>query len=125
MSTLREKIAVMQAFEDGLQIECCVRPASKGKWLVVSSSCWNWRDWDYRIAPGQQGENGDCDDEDADDDDDMDFQCDINSTIAHLKSIQTRAVAERIFGNMRVEDFKFLYSWMKEYAFQVSDKLLN
>lgn len=47
---LKDKIAVMQAFERGEKVEC--RSALHyGKWGHSKDPQWNWRDFEYRIAP--------------------------------------------------------------------------
>lgn len=48
MTTLAEKIAVMQAFERGEKIETLI---TNGEWIEVSFPMWDWQDCDYRIAP--------------------------------------------------------------------------
>lgn len=50
MKTLKQKIEVMQAFEDGQEIERKIRPTGE-KWLEVGLPSWNWSDNDYRIKP--------------------------------------------------------------------------
>lgn len=47
MTTLQEKIAVMQAFADGKAIECS--PFGPADWAPVSSPAWNWDEYDYRV----------------------------------------------------------------------------
>lgn len=52
MKTNQEKIAVMQAFEDGKKIE--LRRSNWIEWQPASIKglpAWNWEDYDYRIAP--------------------------------------------------------------------------
>lgn len=48
--TTAEKIAVMQAFEDGEKIECAdlCRP---NNWTGLKHPLWNWQDYKYRIKP--------------------------------------------------------------------------
>ena len=48
MTTTVEKIAVMQAFEDGKNIEFKLR--EKGNWETCDLPNWNWMECDYRIA---------------------------------------------------------------------------
>ena len=49
MKTTKEKIAVMQASEDGKEIE--VRTAGHQDWYRASiSPTWDWHSFDYRIA---------------------------------------------------------------------------
>lgn len=50
LMTTQEKIAVMQAYVDGKQIQ--IR-TSKG-WIdfyITAEPSWNWRDFEYRIKP--------------------------------------------------------------------------
>lgn len=47
--TTKEKIAIMQAFEDGKEIE--YRDNTKNDWLDAKSPLWDWIDYDYRIKP--------------------------------------------------------------------------
>jgi len=51
MSTTKEKIEIMQAFEDGKTVEC--RGESSGIWgkVAVPNPLWNWPDCEYRIKP--------------------------------------------------------------------------
>lgn len=47
MTTLKEKIAVMQAYADGMPIEF----SSNGEtWHPMSDPIWNWGVHDYRVA---------------------------------------------------------------------------
>lgn len=52
--TTKEKIAVMQAFVDGKPIEIC---EVGGNWISLHPDwkgqevCWNWEEYDYRVAP--------------------------------------------------------------------------
>lgn len=51
MKTLAEKIAVMQAFADGKQIEFLpLKPYPEDKWLLVANPHWNWEARDYRVV---------------------------------------------------------------------------
>ncbi len=47
--TLQEKIAVMQAFAEGKQIE--YRRALARDWYIAGNPTWDWWTIDYRIAP--------------------------------------------------------------------------
>ena len=47
MTTTAEKIKVMQAFEDGAEIEW----HNGSQWVSREAPEWNWCDCDYRIAP--------------------------------------------------------------------------
>ncbi len=52
MKTTKEKIAVMQAFEDGKNIE--VKAISWTEWQPVAiygAPSWDWNNYDYRIKP--------------------------------------------------------------------------
>ena len=49
MSTTAEKIRVMQAFEDGAEIEC--KFTLVDCWQSISCPDFNWASYDYRIAP--------------------------------------------------------------------------
>ncbi len=49
MSTLQEKIAVMQAYADGKNIEMC--PVGGTLWREVPHPEWDWSIWEYRVAP--------------------------------------------------------------------------
>lgn len=51
MSTLAEKIAVMQAAADGKDIE--YRNISAGLWAPASTPQWNWTSKDYRVKPAE------------------------------------------------------------------------
>jgi len=46
-TTLKEKISIMQAFEDGKEIET---EFSTG-WLPAYEPCWNWNEHNYRVKP--------------------------------------------------------------------------
>jgi len=46
MTTLQEKIAVMQAFADGREIEST---RSGSAWGVNTSPVWNWLECEYRV----------------------------------------------------------------------------
>lgn len=50
-STLAGKIAVMQAVFEGKRIEGIERNSYHPKWFLFSDPLWNWKDYDYRIAP--------------------------------------------------------------------------
>lgn len=45
MKTTEEKIEIMQAYEDGKEIECEINSA----WYDVTNPNWNWDICDYRI----------------------------------------------------------------------------
>lgn len=48
--TTREKIVVMQAYEDGKEIE--FRSAyTEEEWVRCFKAVWNWAEFDYRIKP--------------------------------------------------------------------------
>ena len=49
MKTIEEKIAVMQAFADGKEIECF--SLTQMKWIKVCSPRWDWFNDDYRVKP--------------------------------------------------------------------------
>lgn len=52
MKTLEEMIEVMQAARDGKQIEFCPRSHEhRGPWTPTSDPTWNWKTFDYRVAP--------------------------------------------------------------------------
>lgn len=48
MKTTQEKIAVMQAFVDGQEIECR-NNRSGSEWKVVNNPDWNWQYYNFRI----------------------------------------------------------------------------
>lgn len=48
MKTIEEKIAVMQAFADGKEIENCPLELS-GHWLNCSQPLWDWKSYDHRV----------------------------------------------------------------------------
>ena len=47
MKTTKEKIAIMQAYEDGKKIEVCGK--IENVWYSTTSPDWNWANCDYRI----------------------------------------------------------------------------
>jgi hypothetical protein len=49
MTTLAEKIAVMQAAERGEKIEW--RPVASAVWGPIIHPTWHWGEYDYRVAP--------------------------------------------------------------------------
>lgn len=51
MKTLKEQIAVMQAFAEGKQIEYCTLELFSEGWMDASTPAWNWATKDYRIKP--------------------------------------------------------------------------
>lgn len=47
---LKEKIAVMQAFADGKEVEYKNNfPGAAGSWVGISSPMWDWGSCDYRV----------------------------------------------------------------------------
>lgn len=48
--TTAEKIAVMQAFEQGKKIEFRKDPG-RGEWTPTGNPTWNWAFFEYRIRP--------------------------------------------------------------------------
>ena len=53
MTTTEEKMKVMQAHLDGLEIE--LRLGSHSNWEEVKKGpLWNWNDFDYRIKPKEK-----------------------------------------------------------------------
>ena len=52
MSTIEEKIAVMQAFANGAKVEW----SYGGKWLETNDPCWNWGSCEYRVKEGVKDE---------------------------------------------------------------------
>jgi len=51
MKTTREKIEVMQAFEDGEDVQYGYCGETDTVWQNVPNPNWNWVDFDYRIKP--------------------------------------------------------------------------
>jgi hypothetical protein len=51
MSTTKQKIAVMQAFEDGKAIQYRSRADSTNTWQLVDAPIWAWDCMDYREKP--------------------------------------------------------------------------
>lgn len=50
--TIKEKIAVMQAYAEGKEIEMCSTDAnSVKKWVKDCCPIWNWQYYDYRVKP--------------------------------------------------------------------------
>lgn len=49
-STIAEKIAVMQAFEDGKTIEARSRRETEALWKRLNFPAWDWIGYDYRVA---------------------------------------------------------------------------
>jgi hypothetical protein len=47
--TTKEKIAVMQAFEDGKK--CQARLRGRNEWIDFEITFWNFEEWEYRIKP--------------------------------------------------------------------------
>lgn len=52
MSTIQEKIAVMQAFAEGREVQ--LKSWCNGDWKDCPNPRWNWHDFDYRIKPVPQ-----------------------------------------------------------------------
>ena len=48
MKTTQEKIAVMQAFIDGLDIEYCI-VGTWSNYTVINNPSWDWVGCDYRV----------------------------------------------------------------------------
>ena len=49
---LKEKIAVMQHFEQGGSVQCCRAVAIYGNtWQDTTCPSWDWDNWIYRIKP--------------------------------------------------------------------------
>lgn len=55
----KEKIAVMQAFETGAQIETRHREIHARLWSKTTSPGWDWKRRDYRVKPGAPFKVGD------------------------------------------------------------------
>lgn len=51
--TLREKIAVMIAYDEGKAIEWryASHSSTNDTWNVTNDPVWNWADYDYRVKP--------------------------------------------------------------------------
>ncbi|MCQ2086504.1 MAG: hypothetical protein MJZ37_00310 [Bacilli bacterium] len=49
MSTTKEKITVMTAYEEGKKIECKSRDCNWAEWILPQEPAWNWAECDYRI----------------------------------------------------------------------------
>lgn len=47
MKTTKEKIEIMQSYENGCTIE--TRLETGGAWVIVDNPLWNWASFDYRI----------------------------------------------------------------------------
>ena len=47
MTTLDEKIKIMQAYKDGKTIE--YKEGREKKWKTTTTPVWDWYNWDYRI----------------------------------------------------------------------------
>lgn len=50
MTTLKEKIVVMMAFEAGRTIECQHRDDTLKEWHPAGVPTWNWPLFEYRVA---------------------------------------------------------------------------
>jgi hypothetical protein len=51
MSTTKQKIAVMQAFEDGKAVQYRKRGVSSDAWMRVDAPIWAWDCIDYKVKP--------------------------------------------------------------------------
>jgi hypothetical protein len=51
MTTTREKIEIMEAFEAGKEIEYVMVRAPKPTWLPATTPTWSWERCNYRIKP--------------------------------------------------------------------------
>ena len=49
MKTTKEMIEVMQAYEEGAQIQ--INPTDTTEWSYTNNPWWNWSDFDYRVKP--------------------------------------------------------------------------
>ena len=49
MKTIKEMIDVMQAYEEGAQIQ--IKPSYTTEWSDTNITWWNWSDFDYRVKP--------------------------------------------------------------------------
>ena len=49
MKTTKEMIDVMQAYEEGTQIQ--IKPSYTTEWSDTNITWWNWSDFDYRVKP--------------------------------------------------------------------------
>ena len=49
MKTVHEMIQIMQAYEEGAQIQ--IKPIDTTEWADTSNPWWNWSDFDYRVKP--------------------------------------------------------------------------
>ena len=49
MKTIEEKIAVMQAFAEGKEIECAELGLINKSWMLTINPVWNWSKYDYRV----------------------------------------------------------------------------
>lgn len=47
--TLKEKIAVMQAADDGKKIQVSLK--GEANWFGIDAPAWNWDRFDYRVKP--------------------------------------------------------------------------
>ena len=50
--TLKEKIKVMEHYENGGEVECVEK--GNNNWEIVTKPLWNWDDFDYRIKKQKQ-----------------------------------------------------------------------
>ena len=50
-TTTKEKIAIMQASEDGEIIDSCGKEEIDPEWIYCSDPCWNWYKYEYRVRP--------------------------------------------------------------------------
>ena len=49
--TTKEKIAVMQAFDEGKPIEFKTVSQDDTYWRIIENPKWDWLSWDYRVKP--------------------------------------------------------------------------
>ena len=49
MKSTKEMIEVMQAYEEGEQIQ--IKPSYTTEWSEANFPWWNWSDFDYRVKP--------------------------------------------------------------------------
>ncbi len=50
----KEKIAVMQAFDEGQEVEYRIIGIGPDDWLFCKSPEWNWDRYNYRIKPNRK-----------------------------------------------------------------------
>ena len=49
MKKTKDMIAVMQAFENGAEIECSLNSYANKIWKDTSNPAWEWHQFDYRV----------------------------------------------------------------------------